>query len=123
MPVSWMNDGQMANLAKLLDVSSFRAKVHAANLANQNTPGYKAKAVAFEEAFLEALDSGRPVDGLQPTVFEPGETMVQPDGNDVSTDRETMLMAQSQSLYNAYLALATGKRKLLSIALSPAPGG
>ena len=55
-------------LAKLMDVASLRAKVHAANIANQNTPGYKSQAVAFEGAFREALAGGF-LDGLTREAF------------------------------------------------------
>lgn len=116
-------DGQADRLAKLMDVSQLRARVHAANIANQNTPGYKAKAVAFEEAFREALAGGRSVDDLEPEIFEPRTTAEQPDGNNVSVDREVLAQAQNNTLYNTYIALATGKKKLLTIAMSTAPGG
>ena len=106
-----------------MDVASLRSRVHAANIANQNTPGYRAKAVAFDEAFHEALRNGEDVDELQPEVYEPRSSPVQPDGNDVSVDRETLEQAQNNTLYNTYLALATGKKKLLTIAMSTAPGG
>ncbi len=116
-------DGQADRLAKLMDVASLRSRVHAANIANQNTPGYKAKAVAFDEAFRAAVAEGKSVDDLEPQIYEPLSTAAQPDGNDVSVDRETLEQAQNNTLYNTYLALATGKKKLLTIAMSTAPGG
>jgi flagellar basal-body rod protein FlgB len=116
-------DGQADRLAKLMDVSQLRARVHAANIANQNTPGYKTKAVAFEDSFREALTSGASLDEVEPEIYEPLTSAAQPDGNDVSVDRQVMEQAQNNTLYNTYLALATGKKKLLTIAMSTAPGG
>lgn len=116
-------DPQADRLAQLMDVSQLRARVHAANIANQNTPGYKAKAVAFEDAFRAALDEGRSTAQVAPEVYEPLSTAEQPDGNNVSVDREVLAQAQNNTLYNTYIALASGKKKLLTIAMSTAPGG
>lgn len=121
-----MADDQHINvLARLMDVSVLRAQVHAGNIANQNTPGYKAKAVAFEAEFQQVLDSqgadaAEQVDAL---IYEPRSTGVQPDGNDVSMSKEIMESAKNQTLYDTYLAMAKGKMKLMTIASSQAPGG
>ena len=53
-------DQRLTLLARLMDVAVLSNEVHAANLANSNTPGYRAKAVAFDSAFQSALDSGGP---------------------------------------------------------------
>ncbi len=45
-------------LGRLMDVAVLTNQVHAANLANSNTPGCKAKAVAFDDAFQSALTGG-----------------------------------------------------------------
>lgn len=108
-------------LAKLMDVAALRARVHSANLANQNTPGYRAKAVAFDDAFVEALDRGQDVQDVQAEIFEPRATALDNDGNDVATDREVLQSAQNQTLYNAYIALARGQHRIISSAISPAP--
>ncbi len=118
-------DVQKPILAKLMDVSVLRAKVHAANLANQNTPGYKAQAVAFDQAFQQALaqgDTGAAL-GVSPTLYEPRDTPEENDGNDVSPPTEIMQAAQNATLYNAYITMAQGRQKLLSTAISSAPGG
>ena len=123
MPLPLFGDAQVSNLSKLMDVAQLRAKVHAANIANQNTPGYHAKAVAFEDAFREALREGKPVDEIDPVITEPRDTAEQTDGNDVSVDKEVLGQAQNNTLYNTYLAMLQGKKKLLTIAISTAPGG
>lgn len=123
MPAPIYGDVQVSNLSKLMDVAQLRAKVHAANIANQNTPGYHAKRVAFEDSFREALVAGKPADEIDPVIFEPRNTAEQPDGNDVSVDREVLDQAENSTLYNTYLAMIQGKKKLLTIAISTAPGG
>ena len=118
-------DEQMSILAKLMDVSTMRAQVHAGNIANQNTPGYKTRAVAFDQAFQAAMagDSGEDAETVQPTVYEPHATPVQVDGNDVALADEIMGAAKNSTMYDAYIAMAKGKLRLLGIAAGQAPGG
>jgi flagellar basal-body rod protein FlgB len=118
-----LGDSHTDILARLMDVSSLRAKVHAANLANQNTPGYKAQRVEFDAAFQAALDAGGDLDAVQPEVVTAGGGMEQADGNNVSVDREVLDQAQNAALYNSYATLAQGRKKLLTIAITASPGG
>jgi flagellar basal-body rod protein FlgB len=116
-----LSDPQAARLAQLMDVSSLRARVHAANLANQNTPGYKAREVAFDEAFRQALESGEDTSDIEPVIQEQAGLRADNDGNTVSTERETLGQAQNMTLYNTYLAMMQGKKKLLTTALTTSP--
>ena len=112
-------DDRMHNLAKLLDVADLRARIHAQNIANQNTPGYTARAVRFEDAFRTAMDQegDAAARGVQPEVYKPRSTPVDNDGNDVSVDREVTQMAQNAALYNAYLQILRGKYSLMGTAV------
>lgn len=116
-----LGDPHAAVLSRLMDVAALRQRVHAANLANQNTPGYRAKAVAFEDAFREALASGDDPGSVEATVYEPRNTPIQNDGNDVSTDREVLASAQNALLYNTYVSLVRGQQKLIATAVSSSP--
>src|ERR1043165_4987206 len=106
-----LNDPRLQLMARLMDVAALKAQVHAGNIANQNTPGYKAKAVAFEQAFADALERGdsAAASAIEPEIYEPRDTMEQPDGNDVSLNREIMESAKNQTLYNTYISLTRGK--------------
>jgi len=117
-------DAQRALLGKLMDVAVLRGKVHAANLANQNTPGYRAQAVNFEQSFRMALAEGNPqkAASLVPQIYEPRNTAVDNDGNDVSSEREVLQSTENATLYNAYIAMTQGRQKLMNIAMTPAPG-
>ena len=118
-----MDDPRLTVLTRLMDTALVRQQVHAANLANQNTPGYRAREVAFEDAFNEALD-GQGLDramSLAPEIRQADATMVQPDGNDVSSEREVAALARNQLLYNTYAQLTRGKMKLLNTAMTAAP--
>lgn len=120
-----MPDDRLLALSRLLDAAALRQQVHQANLANQSTPGYKARAVAFEDAFNQALDEGGSERALEvePEVYTPLATPTDPDGNDVSADREVSALAKNQMLYNAYVQVARGKMRLINTAISSAPGG
>ena len=116
-----LGDPHSPILAKLMDVASLRARIHATNLANQNTPGYRAKAVAFEADFHAALAAGGDIDAVEPRLYEPRDTAQDVDGNDVATDREVLQSAENTTLYNTYITLARGQAKLMATAISPAP--
>jgi flagellar basal-body rod protein FlgB len=120
-----ITDPRLQLMARLMDVSVLKAQVHAGNIANQNTPGYKTRAVAFDQAFAAALDQGgtEAASEVEPAIYEPRDTMEQADGNDVSIDREIMDSAKNQTLYNTYIAITRGKMRLLNIAAGQAPGG
>lgn len=116
-----MIDDRMQNLAKLLDVAAQRHQVHASNVANLNTPGYKAQEVQFEDAFAKALtnsrDGGQQARKLQAQVVAAHATPVGNDGNDVDLDREVALMSENSLNQRTYLQLLRGKLSLLNTAI------
>lgn len=115
------NDPHVGRLAKLMDVANLRGRIIAGNLANQNTPGFRARAVSFEEAFQEALSSGKEVGDIEAEVYEPRNTGMDVDGNDVNVDKEVLAAAQNAFLYDAYASMIRGRNKLLDTALTSAP--
>ncbi len=118
-----LGDARLDRLVRLMDVSVVEAHVHAANLANQNTPGYRAKAVDFTRSFHEALQRGDEAGAmaLEPQLIEPRNTPVGVDGNDVSPDREILATADNAMRYNAYIAIMRGQMRLMNIAVGQAP--
>jgi flagellar basal-body rod protein FlgB len=93
-------------LARYLDLTTSQAKLTAANMANIDTPGYRAVGMDFEAEMREAMDGvdrGRPsrpvrlkaVDGL----------IARPDGNNVSMDREGLNLAEAQLKFKTGVAL------------------
>lgn len=116
-------DQTMKILSKMLDVSSFRQQVHAGNLANMDTPEYKAKEVLFEDQFNQTL-STLGVDAaleVEPAVSDTLGLAMQNDGNNVSSEREVMAMAQNKTLYDTYIQMMRGKNKMIDIASGAAP--
>ncbi len=81
-------------LESYLSLTTQQMKLTASNMANIDTPGYKTVGVDFQGEFQKALDGG----GTTRTaaVSEVGDLISRPDGNNVSTDREAMMMATAQ---------------------------
>lgn len=69
-----------------LDALSARGSVRAHNIANAETPGFRATQVEFQDALRDAWQRGRP-ETLQPAeVATP--SIVGPDGNSVDLETE-----------------------------------
>jgi flagellar basal-body rod protein FlgB len=93
-------------IARYLDLAAAETKLTAANMANIDTPGYKAMGMDFEAEMRGAMsdvDSGRapgkvrvrPVDGL----------ISRPDGNNVTVDRESLNLAEAQLRFKVGVTL------------------
>jgi flagellar basal-body rod protein FlgB len=93
-------------IARYLDLATSEVKLTAANMANIDTPGYRAVGMDFESEMRSAMagvDQGQasgavavhPVDGL----------IARPDGNNVSLDREGLNLAEAQLKFKTGVAL------------------
>ena len=93
-------------ITRYLDLATSEAKLTAANMANIDTPGYRAVGMDFEAELGQAMagvDQGQParpvrvraVDGL----------IARPDGNNVSLDREGLNLAEAQLKFKTGVAL------------------
>ena len=71
-----------------MDLLSARQKLVASNIANADTPGYHTKDIDFQQEFLNA--AGGPAQ-----VIEPSDLKIKNDGNNVSLDRESRLLAEN----------------------------
>ncbi len=82
-----MLDQLATSLERYMDLLSTRQRLVASNIANADTPGYRTRDIDFQSEFQNALGSPRVtgVDGLA----------VKNDGNDVSLDRESRLLAEN----------------------------
>ena len=77
----------MNALSSALDGLALRQQTIAQNIANVNTPNYKAKIVSFENALAQSVDAGSGV--VSPTVTT-SDAASQQNGNNVSVDSETL---------------------------------
>ena len=93
-------------VARYLDLASTQAKLTAQNMANVDTPGYKAVGIDFEaemRAAMAGVEQGR---GPQPlhSGLEDG-LVARPDGNNVSMDRESLNLAEAQLKFKTGVAV------------------
>ena len=84
-----MLDRVAQQLEKYMDVVATRQKLVAANIANADTPGYRTQDIDFQSE-LENLTRGE-----KPRILEVPNLKVKNDGNDVSIDRESRLLAEN----------------------------
>jgi flagellar basal-body rod protein FlgB len=85
-------------LSSALDGIAERQRVIADNIANVDTPGYRAVTVDFETSLRAAIASGDPSADLSPALL-PTDTPVGANGNNVDLRHETMAAVQTQFQY------------------------
>ena len=90
-----------------------RQQLIAHNIANEDTPGFKAKRLAFEDALRREINSAsrvtaisrqkmiERVEGVSPKVYEDKATATRTDGNNVDKLNEQIEQARVQIQYNA----------------------
>ncbi|HUO59290.1 MAG TPA: flagellar basal body protein [Candidatus Acidoferrales bacterium] len=91
------------SLARYLDATAARQAVVANNIANIDTPGYKALDTNFSDQLRTLMND--PNKGLQARTVEVPGLIERPDGNNVSLDREGFLLGQTQMQFQAGVAL------------------
>jgi len=125
-----LDDTTLNALTTSLAFRKMRNDLHAANIANAETPNYKAKQLDFEEALARAID----IDGqenmktnddrhfnvgnggfnnLEPEVYESPNGVVQANGNTVDRDHEELEQAKNLLQYNATIQLVNKKLALM----------
>jgi flagellar basal-body rod protein FlgB len=91
---------------RYLDLAAEEAKLTAENMANVDTPGYRAVGMDFEAEMREAVsDVGQGRVPPRPRVKEVEGLVARPDGNDVSVDRESLSLAEAQLKFKTGVAL------------------
>ncbi|MFL2095781.1 flagellar basal body rod protein FlgB [Marinilactibacillus psychrotolerans] len=112
-------------LHRALDASNLRQETVSSNIANVNTPGYKAKRVEFESLLKDAMDGT----GLQrtnerhygvsgasdvtATVKEQDGNMVGDDGNNVAIDTEMAELSANSIYYQALISQTSAQYSML----------
>jgi flagellar basal-body rod protein FlgB len=87
-----------AFLERYLDLATFRQTLVAANVANLDTPGYQTRDVAFQSE-LNFASTQEFRNELHPFVRKVQGLIERPDGNNVSLDREGLLLSETQLQY------------------------
>jgi flagellar basal-body rod protein FlgB len=91
---------------RYLDLATSQAKLTAENMANVDTPGYKARGLDFESEMRAALSDTAQGRGAQLLHVGLEDRLVaRPDGNNVSMDRESLNLAEAQLKFKTGVAV------------------
>ncbi len=128
-------DKTMNALAASLNFRQMRQDIISSNIANAETPGYKAKRLDFEAALARALDvdgnmqmdtadekhfdvgSGG-FDNLEPDVYDDPNGVVSEDGNTVDRDAEMAKLNENVIMHEAAVQLLNKKLALRKYIIS-----
>lgn len=125
-----VNDKTLQALAAGMKFREMRQEIISSNVANAETPGFKAKRLDFESALARALDvdgnmnmqvdddrhynvgSGG-MDNIAPELYEDPNGVVSESGNTVDREKEMAMMAQNKIMYDALVQLMNKKLGLM----------
>ena len=129
-------DSNLTLLEKSLSLRTQRNAMIASNIANRETPRYRAQDLVFEKDLMRALHTDRPgplkvsnprhfdgidrepielVKGRQINSFNPDPRM---DGNTVDLDKEMSKLAENQLMFQAAARAISWKFRLLKTAIT-----
>jgi len=114
--MSWLNSPSLGLLERYLDVTTMRQTLITTNIANVDTPGYHARDVDFRGELARAMN-GEDTSTTSPFVIPVRGLTARPDGNNVSVDRESLLLAEVQLQFKAATALMRSHFASLSTAI------
>lgn len=116
-------------LGRFLDVDVARYKLVAANLANIDTPGYRTRDLDFRAELRRASEESLAGENgvLSGAAFTPVARQVRglmerPDGNNVSLERESLLLAETQMKFNVGIQLLKDQFRTISVAINSGGG-
>jgi len=135
--MSKLFDPTIGALNTSLNLRLLNQNVVSSNIANADTPGYKAKRVDFENALRANLEVGgdlrlrvdeaghiapQDADPVYPEIYEDQNGVESLDGNTVDRGQEMALMAENQLMYNASVELLRKKLGMLRYGITEGGG-
>lgn len=121
--------GTIANLESGLTYATVKQKTIAQNIANADTPNYKAKDVSFKQMLSEATTSGISASKTNekhidfqaeqstPGVYSYSNLNYRQNGNGVDMDKEQASLAENTIYYNALIERVSSKYTTLQTVL------
>ena len=102
-----------------MKAEGLRQKAIASNIANLETPGYRRMDVRFEQLLADALNvSGTPdLEDVEPQLYQPKQTAVKPNGNDVSLESEVGEMVKNSIREKTFMRLLSKKYRQFEAAI------
>ena len=129
-----MFDKTIDTLRTSMNFRLLRQNLVSSNIANGNTPEYKALRLEFEKALKTAVDiygtnslstsddlhfptGVGDIQDINPRVFGDPDVPINNDGNTVNVDKEMAVMAKNALMYNASAKLINKKLALMKYAV------
>jgi len=124
-----INDKTLQALNAAVRFREMRHELITSNLANSETPGYKAKVLDFEESLARALDvdgeqslstsdprhfkvGGGSIGQVAPEIYDNPNGDTSPDGNTVDPESEIVNLNENKIMYDAAIQLMGKKMGL-----------
>ena len=130
-------DGTIQAINQNLNLRLQNQNVIASNIANADTPGFKTKAVNFEQAMRDAMNTGDGIkleasdpdhfgstgpEAVQADVYDDPNGVESLDGNTVDRSAEMAKMKENQILYNASIETLRKKIGMLEYGITEGGG-
>ena len=115
--MSLIDTPMIHTLSRALSLTSLRQRLVSENIANIDTPGYQTRDIDFAGELRHAIDQGDS-DGETATIHTLSGLEQRPDGNNVSIDRESLLMAQNQLQFQTGVAVLRSEFSRLQLAIN-----
>ena len=93
--MSFIDSSRTELLARYLDLAAQAPVAVTGNIANVDTPGYQTRDIDFQGELQRSLQSDG-TETTEPVAREVQGLIARPDGNNVSVDRESMLLSEVQ---------------------------
>ncbi len=103
-----------------LRAEALRQRAIANNVANLQTAGYRRLDVKFEQLLAKAMESGDDFDlsELEAELYQPKNTAVNPNGNDVNLDAEVGELIKNSLRQRAFVRLLSKKYNQIERAIN-----
>jgi len=106
-------DKSIIILQKIMDLCAYRQKILASNIANADTPNYKAKDIDFQEELKKASETE--INSYR--IIEAPTTMPNRDGNTVNIEIEMAKLTETLLMYNSATQLLSTRLRMLKDAI------
>lgn len=92
-----------------MDALWIKMRVGSDNIANYETPGYKAKKVTFEQILKDVDGSDKKAMTFRTNITSDENTTARPDGNNVSMEKEQLELWRTEAQYAYLVQKVSGK--------------
>ena len=124
--MNWIDSVTTSLLSKDLDGLWARQRAISDNIANFETPGYRAKTVSFDDQLRDQIASGdggthktiENIQNIQPVTTVAQDETYRADGNGVDLEQQNVELARTQLNYNYSLTELSDAFSRLKTAIS-----